>query len=311
MPVSNDAANQAQPWTTRRLLAWMNKAFAEKQLDSPRLSSEMLMAHVLGCDRLKLYTDVDRPSSPLERAALRDLVARALKHEPIQYLVGEGWFFGLPFRVDRRVLVPRPCTEAIVEHTLQHARHRPGFGGSSGEAILIADVCTGSGCIAVALAKHLPHARVVATDNSSDALDVARENAVRHAVVDRIDFRQGDLLEALDDHPAASQRGSISYVCANPPYIPDAEWNHVPLNVREYEPESALRGGVDGLQFVRPIVKGAPRLLRPGGLLLVEIASATADAVKAIASDENQLTNIEITSDLDGKPRLLVAARAD
>ncbi|GAB4385622.1 MAG: peptide chain release factor N(5)-glutamine methyltransferase [Phycisphaerales bacterium] len=310
MRVSDGAANPAQPWTTRRLLAWMNKAFADKQLDAPRLSSEMLLAHVLGCDRLRLYTDADRPASPLERAALRDLVARALRHEPIQYLVGEAWFFGLPFHVDRRVLVPRPCTEAIVEHVLQHARHRPGFGGASGEAILLADVCTGSGCIAVALANHLPHARIVATDIAADALDVAKKNAARHGVADRIDFRRGDLLTALEDHPAARQAGSLSYLCANPPYIPDDEWEDVPINVRCFEPEQALRGGADGLRYVRPIIEGAPRLLRPGGLLLVEIASATADEVRAIASADERLRTVEIAHDLEGKPRLLVAERA-
>src|SRR6185295_16304457 len=139
-----------------------------------RLQAELLMAHVLGCERLRLYMDADRPASPLERSALRDLVGRALGHEPVQYLTGEAWFFSLPFKVDRRVLIPRPATETIVEHVLQHARAEAGFGGKTGEGVVIADVCTGSGCIAIALLKNLPQARAVATDVSPDALEVAR-----------------------------------------------------------------------------------------------------------------------------------------
>lgn len=304
-----DQSTREQPWTTRRLLAWMNSAFAEKHLDSPRLCAEMLVAHVLGCDRLKLYTDPDRPASPLERQTLRTLVARALKHEPIQYLVGESWFFGLPLHVDRRVLVPRPCTETIVERVLQHARSRPGFGGTTGEGTLIADVCTGSGCIAVALAKNLPHCRVVATDLSADALEVAQSNADRHAVRDRIDFRQGNLLDPIRNHPAAGQRGSLSYICSNPPYVLTREFADLPPNVREHEPEMALRGGDDGMQFVAPLINHAAPLLRAGGLLLVEIASASADTTLKLTESTGAFEKCEIIDDLEGKPRTLSAVR--
>lgn len=288
----------------------MSAAFADKGLDSPRLCAEMLVAHVLGCDRLRLYTDADRPASPLERETLRGLVARALKHEPIQYLVGEAWFFGLPLHVDRRVLVPRACTETIVEQVIQHARGRPGFGGPSGEALLIADVCTGSGCIAVALARHLPHSRVIATDISTDALEVAGRNAERHAVGDRIDFRSGNLLEPVDAHPAAGRKQALSYLCANPPYIPDPEWSAVPANVREHEPEQALRGGEDGLRLVAPIIAGAAPLLRPGGLLLLEIASVTRDAVLDLTRATRAFSDSAVLNDLEGKPRTLMAVRS-
>lgn len=288
----------------------MSTAFAEKGLDSPRLCAEMLVAHVLGCDRLRLYTDTDRPASPLERESLRGLVARALRHEPIQYLVGEAWFFGLPLHVDRRVLVPRPCTETIVEQVIQHVRGRPGFGGPTGEAALIADVCTGSGCIAVALARHLPHCRVIATDISPEALEVAAKNAERHGVADRIDLRAGNLLEPVLTHPAAGQKQALSYLCSNPPYIPDAQWDSVPRNVREHEPEQALRGGPDGLRLVGPIIAGAAPLLRPGGLLLVEIASVTRDAVLEMCRATGALEKAAVLNDLEGKPRTLVAVRS-
>lgn len=299
-----------QTWTTRRLLAWMADAFAAKDLDSPRLSAEMLLAHTIGCDRLRLYMEADRPAAPLERQALRDLVARALKHEPIQYLVGEAWFFGLPFAVDHRVLIPRPCTETIVERVLQHARSRPGFGGLGGDAVLIVDACTGSGCIGIALAKHLPHARVLCTDISEDAIAVARANAERHEVIDRIDFRVGSLLEPAAAHPAAGRKGSVAYLVANPPYIPDHEWEtQMGLNVKGHEPDIALRGGADGLDLVRPLIAGAPDLLRPDGLLAIEFAASTADTVRTIAEQTPGLTEIEIVNDLDSLPRTLLARR--
>ncbi len=288
----------------------MNDAFTSKGIDSPRLSAEMLLSHVIGCDRLRLYTEADRPASPLERQALRDLVARALKNEPIQYLIGDAWFFGLIFTVDRRVLIPRPCTEAIVERVLQHARSRPGFGGTDGDALLIADVCTGSGCIAIALAKHLPHARVIATDICQDALEVARANAKHHSLNDRIDFRPGDLLTPVLEHPAAGQNGSLSYIVSNPPYIPDTEWKSaMGSNVRGHEPEIALRGGPDGLEFIKQLINDAPHLLRPDGLLIIEIASTNAETVRTAAEQSPLLEKVEVINDLEGHPRTLIAAR--
>lgn len=284
----------------------MNDAFTRSQLDSPRLFAELLMAHVLGCDRLKLYMDADRAATPLERSTLRDLVARALRHEPVQYLVGEAWFFGLPLHVDARVLIPRPSTETIVEQVLQHTRAEPGFGGKSGEGVCFADSCTGSGCIAVALLKNLPEARGLATDVSPDALEVAARNASRHAVAERLELLRGNLLEPLIDHPAGRD---LHYLVANPPYIPDAEWDAVAPNVKDHEPHAALRGGSTGLDFVRPIVERAAERLRPAGLLLVEIASATAPAVLDLAGSQPGLEHPRIEKDCDGLPRVLVARR--
>lgn len=305
----------AESWTTRRLLAWMQQAFHAKGLDAPRLLSELLMAHVIGCERLKLYLDPDRPASPLERDTLRTLVGRALKHEPVQYLVGEAWFFGLPLKVDARVLIPRPATQTIVEHVLQHVRasHGPSQANSPsrGEGMLIADVCTGSGAIAIALAKHLPAARLIATDVSADALAVAKENAARHAVSDRIDFLQGDLLAPLAAFAPTARDASLDYLVSNPPYIPDDEWpDKVDINVREFEPSLALRGGSDGLQFVRPLLEHAPRLLKPGGQVLVEVADSRAQQAAAIASANPQLTSVAILRDSDGLERVVLARKA-
>lgn len=306
---------QAPPeaWTTRRLLAWMTQAFEGKGLDAPRRQAEMLLAHVIGCDRLKLYMDPDRPAAPLERDTLRGLVKRALGDEPIQYLVGEEHFFGMTFKVDRRVLIPRPSTQTLVEAVLQHARKNPDAGSvrdsDAGAGILIADVCTGSGCIAAALARHMPGARVVATDVSADALDVARANIDAHGLSDRVDLARGDLLDALRDHPAAGRARSLRYLCSNPPYIPDHEWDAVEPNVKDHEPTLALRGGADGLDLVRRLIAEGPGFIEPGGLLLIEVAASHAEQARAIAESHEMLTNVRVLKDSEGYPRVVVAER--
>ena len=306
---------QAPPesWTTRRLLAWMAKAFEDKGLDAPRRQAEMLLAHVIGCERLKLYMDPDRPAAPLERDTLRGLVKRALADEPIQYLVGEEHFFGMTFKVDRRVLIPRPSTQTLVEAVLQHARKNPDSGSvrdsDAGSGILIADICTGSGCIAAALAKHMPGARVVATDLSEDALAVAKENIARHELADRVDLLQGDLLDALRQHPAAGRDRSIRYLCSNPPYIPDHEWDAVEPNVKNHEPTLALRGGPDGMDLVRRLIASGPQFIEPGGLMLIEVAASHADQARRLAESHDRLTNTRVLKDSDGLPRIVVAER--
>lgn len=306
VPDTPSTTQQGGAWTTRRLLAWMGEAFSERGIDSPRLCAEMLLAHVLGCKRLSLYVDADRPATPIEREALRGLVSRAMKHEPIQYLIGEGWFFGLPFTVDRRVLIPRPSSEGIVEHVLQHARVAPGF-----ERGLIADVCTGSGCLGIAIAHNLKGARVVLTDLSRDALDVAQQNTQRHGVSDRVTLLAGDLLEPLRAHAEVRSAGGLHALIANPPYIPDHEWAGVEANVKDHEPESALRGGEDGMRFVAPLIEDAPALLRAGGQLLIEIAACTRDEVLRRARAHAMLSDVRVMDDLDGLPRVLVATRRE
>jgi release factor glutamine methyltransferase len=299
----------SETWTTRKLLAWMSEAFMRNKLDSPRLMSEMLMSHVLGCQRLRLYMEPDRPATELEKKALRDLVARAIKHEPVQYLVGECVFFGLTFTVDKRVLIPRPATQTIVEYVLQHARTAPGFGGTAGEGVFFADVCTGSSCIATSLLYTMKQARAVATDISPDALAVARLNAIRHGVIDRIELVEGDLLAPLLADPTTRANESLHYLVSNPPYIPDHEWDAVEPNVKNHEPHLALRAGPDGLDYVAPLIENAPRLLRPGGLLLIEIASSTADKVLGLAEAQPQLEGARVLPDIDNLPRVLVASK--
>ena len=286
-------------WTTRRLLGWMVPHFESKDVESPRIVAEMLLAHVLECDRMRLYMEVDRPASLEEREMLRELVARAARHEPVQYLVGEGMFYGRSFVVDPSTLIPRPSTEAVVDAVLEwgeqsERQSRP----------LIADIGTGTGCIAITLALQWPEARLIATDVAETALSLARRNAERHGVADRIEFRTGSLLEALGCDGEA-----FDVIASNPPYIPDHEWGDIAANVKNYEPASALRGGRDGLDFLRPLIASAPARLAPGGLLALEIADCRRDEAIALAEATGMLEGIEVLRDHEQLNRVLRAVR--
>ena len=291
--MSSQGSAETETWSTRRLLTWTTDYFKRKKIDSPRLSAEMLLAHVLGVDRLKLYMDPDRPANDLERATFRDLVERAVNHEPVDYLVGEAPFFSMLLKVTPAVLVPRPSTETVVEHVMQHSRRTPGFAQPH-----IADIGTGSGAIAIALAKHLQGASVMATDISDEALAVAKENAERHGVGEHIKFKQGDLLA-----PLAGQR--VHYLISNPPYISDAEWADVEPNVKEHEPTHALRGGADGLKYIRTLIADARKHLASPGQLVLEIAASQKQAALKLA-EEADLRNAHVLPDHESLPRVLV-----
>jgi len=181
---------------------------------------------------------------------------------------------------------------------------------------LIADICTGSGCIGIALAKHMPAAHVLLTDISSDALEVARINATRHSVDQRVDVLQGDMFDALATHPVASQHGSLHYIVANPPYIPDDEWeatdprSGVQANVKAYEPELALRGGVDGLKYVRPLLEQGAAYLKSGGMILIEVAASRAEEARKIAQHIESYESVRVLKDYEGLARTIVAQKA-
>ena len=290
--------DESKTWTTRQLLNWTAPYLEARGVDAPRLAAELMLGHILETPRIKLYMDMDRPASPLERAAYRELVERAAAHEPVQYLVGEAHFFSLEFEVDPGVLIPRPSTETLVEHVIEHARRTPGFLNP-----LIVDLGTGSGAIAVALAAHMQSARLVATDISDAALAVAQRNAERHGVADRIEFRTGALFEPLTGVRA-------DYMISNPPYISDAEWDEVEPNVRDYEPVHALRAGADGLDVIRPLIAGAAGLLNSPGQLVVEIAASQPQSVINLVEQHEGLTNPRVLPDHEGHARMLLADRA-
>ncbi|MFO0873476.1 MAG: peptide chain release factor N(5)-glutamine methyltransferase [Phycisphaerales bacterium] len=284
-------------WTTRELLQWTSGHFREKGVDSPRVCAEMLLAHVLGCERMRLYMEADRPAAPEELVRFRELVARAGRHEPVQYLVGHAWFFSRKLEVDASTLIPRPSTETVVETALVHFREH------AIDAPRVLDLCTGSGCIAISIAAQLPGATIVATDVVPAALALAARNARAHNVATRIEFREGSLWEPIaDDEP-------FDAICANPPYISDLEWDDVPPNVKHHEPASALRAGPDGLDLVRPTVGGASARLAPGGLLAVEIAASQEAASLRLARDSG-LVDARVVRDFEGLPRVLRARRS-
>ncbi len=286
-------ATRCDPWTTRRLLTWTAEFFAEKHLEHPRLCAEMLLAHVLGVPRLRLYMEADRPASPGELDAYRALVRRAADHEPVDYLVGQAPFFSMWLKVTQATLIPRPSSETIVEHVI--TTHRAG----GDAAPRIAEIGTGSGAIAIALARHLPDAKLIATDISDAALAVARDNAAAQGVAERIDFRLGDLYE-----PLAGE--ALDWLVSNPPYISDAEWAEVPANVREHEPSLALRGGPDGLACLRPLIAGAAAHLAPAGRIAFEIAASQGDDVLELARQAG-LRQPHILKDHENLPRVLAA----
>ena len=289
------------PWTVRRLLEWTSGFFTRKEVDAPRLAAELLLSHVLKYPRIKLYTDYERPLAEKELAEFRALVQRAGEHEPIAYLTGRGHFFNLEFEVSPAVLIPRPDTETLVENVLQLSRNVPGF-----EAPRVLDLCTGSGCIAAAVAHHLKNATVVATDLSEAAVAVAKRNIERIGLAERVTVEQGDLYEPVARLPDPRP---FDLILANPPYIPSGAIESLDRNVRDFEPLAALDGGIDGLTVLRLIVEGAPDRLRAGGRLFLEIQFDQGPAVTEIVGANAALDEVRTLKDHGGNPRVVTARR--
>jgi release factor glutamine methyltransferase len=276
-----------ETWTPLKLIGWTQGYFARSGVDAPRLTAELLLAHALGCDRVRLYLDFDKPLGEAELGTFRELVRRRAAGEPTAYLTGRKEFLGRTFRVDRRALVPRPETELLAEAALRALPE----GGAALE------LCTGSGCIGVTLALERPSARVAATDLSAEALSLARENA--EALGARLELLAGDLYQPL---PTGLR---FDVVVANPPYVPSGE---LPGLAREisHEPRLALDGGADGLAVIRRVVAGAPERLAPGGTLLVEIHESHAESAPRLCAEAG-LGGARLHRDLAGLPRFVEA----
>lgn len=275
-------------WTTLAVLDWTTKRFTEAGISGARLEAQLLLAHVLHCTRTQLYTGFDKPLAEPELAGYRDLIKRRLAGEPVAYLLGEHEFWGMPFYVDPNVLVPRPDTETVVEVARSQRADRSA-------PCRVLDLCTGSGVIAISLAKELPAARVVATELSEPAVAIAKRNAERNGVADRVEVRLGDLWE-----PVAGDRFDL--ICSNPPYIATKVIDTLQAEVKR-EPRLALDGGPDGLAFYDRICAAARIHLEPGGALVVEHGFDQADAVRerfAAAGFER----ITLVNDLGKNPRV-------
>ncbi len=261
---------------------------------SPRLDAEVLLGHVLGLERIQLYVQHDRPLDAKELEAYRAVTARRAKGEPVAYIVGEREFYSRSFKVDKRVLVPRPETELLVDTALEQLRTR----FPSEEQLEIADIGTGSGAIAVTIACLEERARLIATDVSPQALEVAAFNAERHGVRSRVKMLPGDLYA-----PLAGKR--FHAIVSNPPYIKESEYLDLAPDVRDYEPRGALVAGEDGLVVIRRLIQGAPEHLAAGGPILLEIGWEQGRAVREIAQACG-LVCAQIVQDLEGRDRVAV-----
>ena len=288
-------------WTVRRILEWTSGFFTRKNVDAPRLSAELLLAHVLNVPRIKLYTDYERVLAERDLAAFRALVQRAGEQEPIAYLTGKAYFFNLEFEVGPGVLIPRPDTETLVENVLQLARNTPGF-----EAPRVLDLCTGSGCIAAAIAQRLKNAVVTAIDKSEKAVAIARRNVERLGLNDRITIEQGDLYEPLSRMVDVAP---FNLIVSNPPYVPTSHMERLDRNVRDYEPPEALDGGIDGLVLHRQILDGAAERLLPGGRIYLEIGWEQGPASREAASRHAEFEDVRVLKDYAGHDRVLTARR--
>jgi release factor glutamine methyltransferase len=280
---------------------------------SHTLAAEILLMHALGRDRTWLYT---HPEVILDHVIVEKyfaLVARRASGEPTQYLTGRQEFWGLEFEVSPDVLIPRPETEHVVEVALERLGPR-GIQvnlhtGAPNPRLRIADVGTGSGCLAVALARELPHAEIFATDISAPALAVAKRNAAGHAVGDRIHFEQADLLEnhLLDSQVATHESHLFDLIISNPPYVARNEADQLPCEVRDHEPNVALFPGPTGLEIYARLIEQAASLLRSGGILVLELGYDSANHVCGIFAGRRGWTNVTLTNDLAGIPRVIAA----
>jgi release factor glutamine methyltransferase len=282
-----------EPWTIARIAAWIAKDLAAREVPSPRLEAELLVAHALKLRRLDIFLRHDQPLSPEELTMIRALVERRRRHEPLAYLTGEREFYGRTFTVDRRVLIPRPETEHLVDAVVAFLRAR----AETPSAVL--DLCTGSGCIAVTVALAVPHATLDAVDLSPAALEVARANVARHKLAERVTLHEGSLFKPLGDK-------RVDVIASNPPYIPSDEIPGLMPDVSQHEPHLALDGGPDGTVVLRALLAAVPARLNPGGLLAVEVGHDQGPWAVHEATAVG-LLDARMEKDLAGFPRVLLA----
>lgn len=282
----------SETWTVRRLLEWTEDFLRKKGFESPRLEAQILLAHALDCKKIDLYVRHDEEPTEDRRTAFRETIKKRAEGMPVAYLVGHREFYSLEFAVTPAVLIPRPETETLVMEALRRLKPL--------ESPRVLDLGTGSGAIAVAIARQHKTARITAVDVSSPALAVAIGNAQRHGVADRITFLEGDLFA-----PVAGQ--TFDLIVSNPPYIADAEFTSLDVGVREFEPRAALAGGPDGLDFYRRIAADVQTYLCPGGAILVEIGATQEAAVRDLFAA--RLDSDTSFKDSAGRPRVVTAKR--
>jgi release factor glutamine methyltransferase len=288
------------PWTIGRLLSWTTDFLRDKGAESPRLDAEVLLAHAKGCKRIELYTAFEDLAPDELRDRFRGLVKERAAGKPVAYLVGQREFFSLPFAVTPDVLIPRPETELLVVRALDLAKE---MAKATDGPLRIVDLGTGSGVLAVSLAKHLPKAQVTAIDVSPAALAVALRNAEKHGVSERIEFIEGDVLASV---PVPAD---LDLIVSNPPYVTSAEMATLVADVRKFEPALALDGGEQGTSVIERLLPQAAERLRPGGWLLIEIGPSTAARAESLIDATPGLTRHPTLKDLAKLPRVVQAQR--
>lgn len=295
--MTESAASTDDAWTVQRILQWTTDFLAKKQMESPRLEAELLLAHARQCQRINLYTDFETLLTDGERARMRDFVQRRAKREPLAYITGRKEFYGRDFAVGAGVLVPRPETETLVDRCLEHIpRDVPQR---------ICEIGFGSGCVAVTLAKQRPQLTIVACDTSADALKFASQNAATHNVEQRVELVLGDGFEAIQSVTTELFDGIVS----NPPYVCEGELAGLAPEVARYEPHEALVSGVDGLSLIRQLIRDARGVLRPGGWMALEVDAAQCPTVTGLFQDSG-FADVITHKDLFGNDRIVEATLA-
>jgi release factor glutamine methyltransferase len=266
-------------WTVKKILDWTVDYFTQKQVAEPRLSAEWLLAEVLQCGRIELYLQFERILTASERDLFREYIKRRVNREPVQYILGETEFYGLTFKVTPSVLIPRPDTEILVDKVVEYLKTLPDT-----DSLKLLDVGTGSGCIAIALAKHFPNLSILAIDKSADAIRIAEENAKRNQVA--INLRVNDFFE-LD-----TTTSEFDIIVSNPPYIAETDWENIQPEVKQYEPRTALLAGKDGLDFYRRMIPQLKQKLTTSGAVFLEVGYNQSGAVAEMLQQQGFNTTV-------------------
>jgi release factor glutamine methyltransferase len=275
------------------LIEWTTEYFERHEVPTPRLDAELLLGHLLQKSRLQLYLSFEMPVFQNTLSKFRELIKKRIAHTPVSYLTHHKEFMSLDFYVDRRVLIPRPETEMLVETALQQQEKN----------CRLVDIGTGCGTIAIGLSHHRPDWEIIATDVSTEALEVAQQNALTHNCADRLTFLHGDLFEPLSELTNLH----FDWIASNPPYVSTDDASTLSPDVREHEPEIALFAGADGLDIIRRIVADAPQFLNPQGKLILEIGYNQSRAVQYLIRSQPAFKRCEIIKDYSGIERVILA----
>jgi len=287
-------------WTVLRVLNWTSQYFDGKGIENPRLDAEVLLAHSLKAERLDLYLSYDKPLLKDELRGYKNLIKRRIKREPLQYITEHQEFWSLKFKVARGILIPRPETETLIEEALKIFPHVE----PPAETINVLDLGTGSGVVAIALAKELQRGRIFATDISDIAIKLARENAGIHRLEKTITFLQGDTF-----HPVLEKTGYFNLVISNPPYVPSGDFKDLQPEVKDFEPRIALDGGKEGLRFHRRISSQVSRYLAKDGWLMLEVGKGQAEKVVKLIETTREFYPASFVRDLSGIERVVKAKK--